>query len=231
MLSTKNWQGKKIGVDVTKFIRGVAQKDLKKGDGSMVTLFNNIVEQKNHETSLFPIWRNLRLDGLHVTNMPLEEPSKKDGILNATTLFDEHGLDIKCPSLEQQKVAKINCNVASIGGIETILELTLKPYGFVAYGLGDLSSWKVVVKILGKPSQLNSPPNFNKNLFGIENECKEAFASRCLEVQWEVQMACHPPPPLPFMKQIPTLFLLLSYLLRHYDLEKYTINIFNSRLA
>ncbi len=40
---------------MTKFIRGVAQKDLKKGDGSMVTLFNNIVEQKNHETSLFPI--------------------------------------------------------------------------------------------------------------------------------------------------------------------------------
>jgi hypothetical protein len=88
-----------------------------------------------------------------------------------------------------------------------------------------------VVKILGQPSQLNSPQNFSKNLFGVESEWKKGFASTCLEVEREVQMACHPPPPLPFMKQIPTLFLLLSYMLRIYDWEKYTINIFKSRLA
>jgi hypothetical protein len=45
-------------------------------------------------------------------------------------------------------------------------------------------------------------------------------------------MACHPPPPpLPFMKQIPTLFVLLLYMLRHYDWEKYIIDKFKSRLA
>jgi hypothetical protein len=163
--------------------------------------------------------------------MPLEEPFRKDGILNVITLFDEHGLDIICLGLEQQKVAKINYNVAFVGGIETILEFTLKRYGSIAHGLGDPSSWKVVVKILGQLSQLNSPQNFNKDLFGIDNECKEAFASTCLEAERKVQMACHPPPPIPFMKQIPTIFVLLSYMLQHYDWEKHTINIFKSRLA
>jgi hypothetical protein len=112
--------------------------------------------------------------------MPLEEPSRKDGILSATTLFDEHGLDVICLGLEQQQVAKKNYNVAYVGRIETTFELTLKPYGSVAQGLGDPSSWKVVMKILCQPSQLNSPQIFNKKLFEIESECKEAFASTCL---------------------------------------------------
>jgi hypothetical protein len=43
---------------------------------------------------------------------------------------------------------KKNHNVAFVGRIETIPKLTLRPSGFVALGLGDPSSWKVVVKIL-----------------------------------------------------------------------------------
>jgi hypothetical protein len=42
----------KIGIDLKKFIKGVAQRDLKKGDGSVVTLFNSIVEQNSDETSI-----------------------------------------------------------------------------------------------------------------------------------------------------------------------------------
>jgi adenine specific DNA methylase Mod len=42
----------KIRIDLKKSIRGVARRDLKKGDGSVVTLFNNIVEQKNDEMSI-----------------------------------------------------------------------------------------------------------------------------------------------------------------------------------
>jgi hypothetical protein len=61
--------------------------------------------------------------------------------------FDEHGL-IVCPCLEQQ-VAKIVHNMAFVGTIETTPTLTLRPSRFVAQGLGDSSSWKVVVKILG----------------------------------------------------------------------------------
>jgi hypothetical protein len=62
--------------------------------------------------------------------------------------FDEHGL-IVCPCLEQQQVAKIIHNMAFVGTIETTLKLTLRPFRFVAQGLRDSSSWKVVVKILG----------------------------------------------------------------------------------
>jgi hypothetical protein len=62
--------------------------------------------------------------------------------------FDEHGLIVVCPCLEQQ-VAKIDHNVAFVGRIETIPKLTLMLFRFVAHGLKDPSSWKVVVKILG----------------------------------------------------------------------------------
>jgi hypothetical protein len=48
------------------------------------------------------------MDGLHAINMLLEEPSRKDGILSVATLFNEHGLDVICPGLEQQQVAKKN---------------------------------------------------------------------------------------------------------------------------
>jgi hypothetical protein len=40
--------------------------------------------------------------GLHVTDPRLEKPFRKDGIPNATTFFDEHGLDVICLGLEQQ---------------------------------------------------------------------------------------------------------------------------------
>jgi hypothetical protein len=58
--------------------------------------------------------------------MLLEKPSRKDGILSATTLFNEHGLDVICLSLEQQ-VAQKNYNVAYVGGIETTPELKQLP--------------------------------------------------------------------------------------------------------
>jgi hypothetical protein len=63
-------------------------------------------------------------------------------------LFDEHGLIVVCPCLVQQ-VAKIDHNVAFVGRIETTPKLTLRPSSFIAQGLRDPSSWKVVVKILG----------------------------------------------------------------------------------
>jgi hypothetical protein len=41
----------KIRINLKKFIRGVTLRDLKKGDGSLVILFNIIIKQKNDETS------------------------------------------------------------------------------------------------------------------------------------------------------------------------------------
>jgi hypothetical protein len=41
----------KIEIDLKKSIRRVTWRDLKKGDGLVVTLFNSIIEQKNDETS------------------------------------------------------------------------------------------------------------------------------------------------------------------------------------
>jgi len=46
--------------------------------------------------------------------------------------FYEHGLIVVCSCLEQQKLAKIDRNVAFVKRIETIPKLTLMPFGFVA---------------------------------------------------------------------------------------------------
>jgi hypothetical protein len=46
--------------------------------------------------------------------------------------FNEHGLIIICPCLERQEFAKIDHNMAFVGRIETISDLTLRPSGFVA---------------------------------------------------------------------------------------------------
>jgi hypothetical protein len=44
-------------------------------------------------------------------------------------------------------------------------------------------------------------------------------------------MAWHPPPPPPFLKKIPILFVLMPYMLQHYNWEKDTIDGFKVRLA
>jgi hypothetical protein len=59
----------------------------------------------------------------------------------------------------------------------------------------------------------------------IDGEHREALSTTCLEANQQVVMAWHPlPPPPPFLKTIPTLFMLMMYMLRHYDWEKDTID-------
>jgi hypothetical protein len=74
----------KIGTKLKKFINGVVQRHLKKGDGYVVTLSNSTIEQKSDETSI-PNFKSFcegkGLDRLHVINLPLEELARKDGIL------------------------------------------------------------------------------------------------------------------------------------------------------
>jgi hypothetical protein len=52
----------------------------------------------------------------------------------------------------------------------------------------------------------------------INGERQEALFATCLETNPQVVMAWHPPPPPPaFLKKIPILFVLMSYMLLHYD--------------
>jgi hypothetical protein len=54
-----------------------------------------------------------------------------------------------------------------------------------------------------------------------------AFFTTCLETNQEIVTPWHPPPlPSPFIKRILVLFVLLSYVLQHYNWEKETINRF-----
>jgi len=49
----------------------------------------------------------------------------------------------------------------------------------------------------------------------------EALSIACLEANQEVVMAWHPPPPPPpFLKRILILFVLMPYMLQHYDWEE-----------
>lgn len=53
-----------------------------------------------------------------------------------------------------------------------------------------------------------------------DGERWETLSIRCLEANQQVLMEWHPPPlPPPFLKRIPILFVLMPYMLRHYDWE------------
>jgi hypothetical protein len=66
----------------------------------------------------------------------------------------------------------------------------------------------------------------------IGGERQEALSTTCLEGNQQVAMAWHAPPlPPPFLKRIIVLFVLMPYMLRHYNWEKDIINRFKAQLA
>lgn len=92
-----------IGAKLKKFINGVAQRHLKKGDGYVVTLSNSSIEQRSDETflALSPFVKEKEQIGCMLLIRMWKNLPKKMGYF-----FDEHGLIVVCPCLEQQQLAK-----------------------------------------------------------------------------------------------------------------------------
>jgi len=94
----------------------------------------------------------------------------------------------------------------------------------------DTSSWKLV-------TTSNSPfidftEEFaSKELRLHEAKCKDVLVSTHTKTKQVVTMNWQPSPhPPPFLKHVLSFFLLLPYMLHHYDWEKDTIDGFKSRL-
>ncbi len=66
----------------------------------------------------------------------------------------------------------------------------------------------------------------------IDGEHQETLSTTYLEANQQVIMAWHPPPPPPpFLKKMNVLFVLMPYMLRHYNWEKDTIDKFKVQLT
>jgi hypothetical protein len=155
-------------------------------DGDVITLSNSIVEQKSGETSTpnsISLVEDQTLDGQHITTIT---PLEKDG----------------------GKVTRIPCNIPYV----QIFELTSFPSRFVIDGLVNIVSWTVMPKFVG--FDLNSIELGSGQMDEIDGVHWEALSTPCLEANQEVVMASHPSPLLsPFLKRIPTLFVLMPYIL------------------
>ncbi len=65
----------------------------------------------------------------------------------------------------------------------------------------------------------------------LEVECKDVLVSTHTKAEQVVTMNWQPPPrPPPFLKHVPNIFVLLPYMLSHYDWEKDIIDGFKSKL-
>jgi hypothetical protein len=92
------------------------------------------------------------------------------------------------------------------------------------------SSWKLMTTSNSPSIDLTKELPSNK-LGLLEVECKDVLVSTHTKAEQVVTMNWQPPPrPPPFLKHVPNIFVLLPYMLSHYDWEKDIIDGFKSKL-